>query len=123
VDPHIDEGAERRDIRHDPFENHAGLQILKLFHALTKVRCLESQARITTGLFEFPQDVGDGRHTEHGIGKSLWLELAQYGCIADQPLQLALGCRQNAPYYGVGFRVYARRIERIIAVADPQEPC
>jgi hypothetical protein len=36
---------------------------------------------------------------------------------------LALGWRENAPHYGIGFRVYARRIERIVAVADAQEPC
>src|SRR5205807_3532135 len=44
-------------------------------------------------------------------------------CIADQLLQLALGCRENAPHDGIGFRVYARRIERIVAVADAQESC
>ena len=36
VDPYINEGAERGDVRHDTFENHAGLQILELFHSLTK---------------------------------------------------------------------------------------
>ena len=49
---------------------------LELFHALTKVRRLESRARIATGLFEFPQDVGDGRDPEHGISECLRLELA-----------------------------------------------
>ena len=74
--PHIDEGAERRDIRHDPFENHAGLQILELFHSVAEARRLESRAWITTGLLEFTQDVGDGRHSEHGIDKRVGLELA-----------------------------------------------
>jgi hypothetical protein len=41
----------------------------------------------------------------------------------NQPLQLALGCRENAPHHGICFRVYARRIERIVAVADAQESC
>jgi len=47
-------------------------------------------------------------------------------CISEsrnQPLQLAFGCRENAPHYGVGFRVHARGIERIVAVADAQESC
>src|SRR5438046_3248552 len=73
VDPHIDEGAERGDVRHDTFENHAGLQILELFHSFAKARRLESRAWITTGLLEFTQDVGDGRHPEYGIGKRLRL--------------------------------------------------
>src|SRR5271167_4013075 len=46
-----------------------------------------------------------------------------YGGITDQLLQFALGCSENAPHYGVGFRVYPRRIERIIAVGDAQESC
>ena len=43
--------------------------------------------------------------------------------ITNQRLQFALGCRKNAPHDGVGFRMYARRIERIVAVADAQESC
>ena len=76
VDPDIDEGAERGDVRYDTFENHAGLQILELFHTLTEVRRFVRRARITSGLLEFPQDVGDGRHPEHGISECLRLELA-----------------------------------------------
>ena len=37
VDPHIDEGAERGDVSDDTFENHAGLQVLELFHPLANV--------------------------------------------------------------------------------------
>jgi hypothetical protein len=51
---------ERGDVRYDTFENHAGLQILELFPSLAKSRRLENRARITTGLLEFAQDVGDG---------------------------------------------------------------
>jgi hypothetical protein len=77
VDPHINKGAERSDVRHDTFENHAGLEILELFHSLTEVRRFEGRARITTGLLKFPQDVGDGRHPKHGIGEGLWFEPAR----------------------------------------------
>jgi hypothetical protein len=73
VDPHIDEGAERGDVRHDTFENHAGLQILERFHSLTEVRRFVGWARIASGLLEFPQDVGDSRHPEHGISECLRL--------------------------------------------------
>src|SRR6516225_8123757 len=121
MDPHINEGAERGDVCHDTFENHAGLQILELFHSCAEARRLESRARITSGLFEFGQDVGDGRHPENGIRERLWLELTEYRCVTNQPLQLALGCRKDAPHDGVGFRMYARRIEWIVAVADAQE--
>ena len=75
VDSDIDKGAERGDVRHDTFENHARLQILELFHSLSKVRRFKGRARITTGLLEFTEDVGDGRHPEHGIGECLRLEL------------------------------------------------
>src|SRR5215471_16617904 len=34
---------------------------------------------------------------------------------------MAIGCREDAPHYGVVLRMYAGRIERIIAVTDPQE--
>src|SRR6266446_2419948 len=54
VDPHIDKGTERGDVRHDTFENHAGLQILELFHPLAKRCRLESRARIASGFFELP---------------------------------------------------------------------
>ena len=54
VDPHIDKGAERGDVSDDTFENHAGLQILELFHPLAKTRRLESRARIASGFLEFP---------------------------------------------------------------------
>src|SRR6266446_4568765 len=123
VDPYIDKGAERGDVSDDTFENHAGLQIFELFHSLTEGRRLVGRTRITSGLLEFPQDVSDGRHSEQGIGECLRPKLAKYGCVADQPLQWALGCRENAPHDGIGFRVYARGIKRIRAVADAQKPC
>src|SRR6267378_3394420 len=123
VDSHIDEGAERGDVSDDTFENHAGLQFLELFHSFAEPRRLEGWARIASGLLKFPQDVGDSGHPEHGISERLRLELTEYGCIANQPLQWALRGRENAPHDGIGFRVYARRIERIVAVADAQESC
>src|SRR5580693_563016 len=73
VDPDIDKGAECGDVRHDTFENHAGPQILELFHALSEARRLENRSGITSGLLEFPQDVSDRRHPEHGIGECLRL--------------------------------------------------
>jgi hypothetical protein len=56
MDPHINKSTERGDVRHNTFENHAGLQILELFHSLAKAGRLESRARITSGLFEFCQN-------------------------------------------------------------------
>ena len=76
MDSYIDEGAERGDICHDAFENHAELQIFELLHSLAEVRRLEGRARITTGLLEFPQDVSNGRHAKDGIGERLRIELA-----------------------------------------------
>jgi hypothetical protein len=36
VDADIDKGAERGDVRHDTLKNHAGPQILELFHPLAE---------------------------------------------------------------------------------------
>src|SRR6516162_3109976 len=123
MDPHINKGAERGDVGHDTFENHAGLQILELFHSFAEARRFERRARITSGLFEFGQDVGDRRHPENGIRERLRLEPTEYRRITNQPLQFALGCRKDAPHDGISFRMYARGIERIVAVADAQETC
>ena len=123
MDPHINKGAERGDVGHDTFENHAGLQILELFHSLAEARHFESRARITSGLLELRQDVGNGRHPEDGIRECPRLEPTEYRYITNQPLQLALGCRKNAPHDRIGSRMYARRIEWIVAVADAQETC
>src|SRR5215472_17137617 len=123
VDPHIDEGAERGDVRHDTVKNHSGPQIIELFHALAEAHRLESRVWIASGFLEFPQHVDNGRHPEYGVSERLRRELAEYGRIPDHTLQLALGCREYAPHHGVGFRMYARRIKRIIAVADAQKSC
>src|SRR6516162_5680507 len=40
-----------------------------------------------------------------------------------QRFQLALAGRENAPHDGVGFRMYARPVERIVTITDAQEPC
>src|SRR6516162_4340641 len=88
-----------------------------------KLAVLKAGRGSRPGLFEFRQNVGDSGHPEDGIRKSLWLELAEYRCITDQRLQFALCCRKNAPHDGVGFRMDARRIERIVAVADAQKSC
>ena len=77
MDPHINKGAERGDVGHDTFENHAGLQILKLFHSLAEARRLKSRSRITSGLLEFRQNVGDGRHPEDGICECLRPKLTE----------------------------------------------
>jgi len=74
--PTSNKGTERGHIRHDTFENHAGLQIFELFHSLPEGRGFECRARIATGLLKFPQDVGDGRYPEHRISERLRFELA-----------------------------------------------
>jgi hypothetical protein len=74
--PTSTKAPKRGDVRHDTFENHAGLQILELFHSLTEACRFVGRARITSRLLEFPQDVSDGRHPEHGISECLRLELA-----------------------------------------------
>jgi hypothetical protein len=71
MDPDIDKGAERGDVGHDTFENHAGLQILELIHSFAEACRLESRSRITSGFLEFCQNIGDGWHPEVGMRRSI----------------------------------------------------
>jgi len=83
MDPDIDKGAERGDVGHDTFENHAGLQILELIHSFAEACRLEDRARIASGLLELRQNIGDGRHSEVGVRECLRVEPTEYRCITN----------------------------------------
>ena len=61
VDAHIHESPEIRHIRHDPLKHHASLKVGNLVDPLLKRRCPELRTRIASRLFEFGQNVSNGR--------------------------------------------------------------
>ena len=121
VDAYVNEGTERRHVRDDPFEEHARRQIRHRLHALGEGRGPERRAGVTAWLLQFAEDVGDGRHAESLVGEALRRERAQHRGVADQPGHGRAGGGQNAPDHGIGLRVDAGRVERIVAAADAQE--
>ncbi len=102
----IDEGAEGRDVGHRAFEDHAALEVLDLLDAFLEHRGLERRTRIAAGLFQLTQDVGDRGQTKGFVDKGLRLQLAHDLGIADQRLDVALGCGEYPPHHRIGFRVH-----------------
>jgi hypothetical protein len=52
MDPHINKGAERGEVRHDTFENHAGLQSSSISTASRKLAVLKAGRSPLAGLVE-----------------------------------------------------------------------
>src|SRR5258708_6269248 len=117
----IDEGAERRDVGYGAFEDHAALEILQRLDPLLEHRGLEGRARIAAGLFQLAQNVGHRRQAKGIIDETLRFDLAQGLRIADQRLDVALGRGKNLAHDGIGLRMDAGGIERIITPRDAQE--
>ena len=92
----VDEGAERRDVRHHALELHAGLQVADLVDALLEGGGLELRARIAAGLFQLGEDVGDGRDAERGVGIVGGAQRLQERAVADDRLQRPLGRRRRS---------------------------
>ena len=101
---------------------HAGREIADRLHAFLERRGPELRARIAAGLVELGEDVLDRRHTELRVGELLGLERAQHGGLANQLADPDPGARHDALDDGVGLGVDGGRIERVVAVHDPQEP-
>ena len=67
VDADVDEGAERGDVGHDPFERHARPEVLQLLDALLEGGRAESRPWIAPRFVELGEDVGDGRQAERVV--------------------------------------------------------
>src|SRR5690606_22222608 len=117
----VDERAEGGDVADDALENHAGLQVLELLHALREARGLKFRARIAAGLLELLQNVSDRRHAELLVRERFGRERAQEGRVADELLHAALRVLRNALDDRIRFRVHGRRIERLRAFGDAQK--
>ncbi|MCY1518204.1 hypothetical protein D9M68_529130 [compost metagenome] len=123
VDADIDKGAEGGDIGHGALELHAHLQVLDVVDALGKGRGLEARARVTTRLFEFGENVLDGRQAEALVHESPWVELLQGDTVAHQSAHVAAAGGHDLLGDAIGFRMDGGGIERLLAVRDAQEAC
>ena len=123
----IDKCAELGDVGHRAFQHHALGQILDVVHALVEASDLEVGARITAGFFQLGEDVLDRDDAEFRVGKGLRRMLQKQRTdhirLAHQVGHRPLHGGQDALHDGVGFRVHAGQIQRVLAVADSQEAC
>ena len=117
----IDKGAKVGDVGDHALQRHAGLQVLEAFHALLELGSLELRARVTAGLVQLAQHVGDGRDAKALVGVARRFQLAQEGGVANQATHITTGISGNALDQRIGFRVHGRGIQRVVAVHDPQE--
>ncbi len=81
MNTHIDEGAEVGHVGHHALEDHAGLEILEVFHAVLEGGGLELRAWVTAWLVQFLEDVGDRRQAEGLVGEALGVETTAMGQI------------------------------------------
>ena len=89
----VDERAERRDVRHAAFEDHAGLQVLEILDAFRVARRHERGTRIAAGFLELLQDVAHGRHAELLVREPRRIQSAQETAVADHAAHVAAGAR------------------------------
>jgi hypothetical protein len=67
------------------------------------------------------RDVGDGRQAECLVDEVGRLERAEHRAVADQRPDVATGWLHNAAHEGIGLRVHAGWVERVVAAVDAQE--
>ena len=69
VHANIDECAERSHVADSALEHHAGFEVSHGFHAFIETSHCECRSRITTGFFDFFQNVAHGDHSNAVVGK------------------------------------------------------
>ena len=122
MDADVDERAERGDVGHHAFQDHAGPQVPEGLDALGERGRGERGPRVAAGLFQLAQDIGHGRHAELVVGELPGLQRAQRGGAADQLARGGAGDGQDAADHRVGLGVHPGRVERVVAATDAQEP-
>jgi len=128
MDTDVDKGAEVGDIGHHSFENHSHLQILDGLDAFTEVGGAELWTRVSTGFFEFPEDVADRRQAELLVDELLRQQCPEQLRVADDFANSLDDFANSLPDLGedtlderVGFRMHRRAVERVVAFVDAQE--
>jgi hypothetical protein len=116
----VDEGAEVGDVGDHAFEDHSRLQVLDRLDAFPEVGGAELGTRVAARLFEFPEDVADGRQAELLVDVFLRRSaLSRRASPITRDALLDVG--EDTLDERVGFRVHRRAVERIVALVDAQE--
>ncbi len=84
MDADIDEGTEGRDVGDDAFELHTDGEIFDLVDIFTELRSFKGGARVTSGLFEFVDDIAQGGFADIIAEVAFDLDLLDQGDVADQ---------------------------------------
>ena len=71
VHPDVDEGPECRDVGDDALQHHPRPQVADLLDAVGEGGGGERRARVTAGLLQLGEDVGDGGHAEGVVDEAL----------------------------------------------------
>ena len=121
VDADVDEGAKRRNVGDRAFKLHAGLEVLERLDPVGEGCGLEAGPRIATRLFKFGENILHGGQAETLTDEILRRQGPQLGGVAHQAADVAATGLDDPANDTIGFRVDRRGIERLLAVADPQE--
>ncbi len=74
----VDKGPEIRDVGDHALQDHSRLQVPDRLHAFAEGCGAKFRARVATGLFEFLENIADGRQAESSIDEFLrWQRLEQ----------------------------------------------
>ena len=117
----VDEGAKGGHVGDHAFENHVRAQVADFFHAFLEGGGGELRTRVAARLFQFLQNIGNGRHAKRFIGVLCRAEGFQQRCFADDGLDILLDVRQNLFHQRVRFRVDGRSVQGIVAAHHAQE--
>ena len=88
VHAQVHKGAKGRHVADRAFQDHAGLQVADVLHALVEARHLEVRARVAAGLFQLAQDVFHRDDAELLVGKQLGRSVLS---ISARPISSATG--------------------------------
>ena len=102
-------------------KDHLRFQIADRLDAFFETGGLEFGPWIAAWLFQFQQNIRDGRKTKTLIYEQRRLQLFQGASIPQQAFYLQAGVVNDALHYGIGFRMHGRPVQGITAIYHTQE--
>src|SRR5256885_881671 len=123
VHAQVHEGAELGHVADRALQRHAFLEVLDVFHAVIEAGDDEVRARVAAGLFQLAQDVLDGDGTELLAHELLGLQALEHLGAAHELVHALARGGNDAFDHGIGFRVHARHVQRVVPAADAQKAC
>ena len=121
VDPDIDERTERGDVRDEPLEHHADLEVFHAGDVVTELRRVELGARVPAWLAELADDVAQRRLADVASDVLREIDLVDELLVADEIHERRRDVRRHLLDELVALGVNRRAIERVRATANPQE--